>query len=138
MPKKPAKETKTLTPAKKPAKAVRKTTVAATTVPAVKAVEPKPVLKPVQEKPIVTTVSASFDVGFGNTLFIRGEGPGLSWDKGVPLENLTADKWSIAFRAPAGPITFKFLINDEVWSGGEDYVVAPGSSSEFTPIFPNW
>jgi hypothetical protein len=31
----------------------------------------------------VTTIEAKIDVGFGNNLFVRGEGPGLSWEKGT-------------------------------------------------------
>src|SRR5579872_5239985 len=31
------------------------------------------------------TIEAKIDVGFGNTLYLRGEGPGLSWTQGVPL-----------------------------------------------------
>src|SRR3954466_1312984 len=36
------------------------------------------------EKP-VTTIQAKVDVGFGNTLTIRGQGQGLSWDQGQPM-----------------------------------------------------
>jgi hypothetical protein len=154
MTKKPAKETKALTPAKKPAKTVRKTAVAAAPAakaapapiapaPAAPVAAPAPVAKPVAPKPVApkvvtTTISASFDVGFGNQLHIRGEGPGLSWDKGVALENVKADKWSITVREATKPIVFKLLINDEVWSGGEDYVLAPGGTAELTPTFPGW
>jgi hypothetical protein len=67
--KKTTKVTKALTPAKKPAKAVVKTT-------------PVPAAK-VAPTTVVTTISASFDVGFGNALYVRGEGAGLSWDKGL-------------------------------------------------------
>lgn len=146
MTKKPAKETKALTPAKKTAKTVRKTTVAAA--PAAKAapapaapapVAPAaPVAKPAAPKVVTATISASFDVGFGNSLYLRGEGPGLSWDKGVALENVKADKWSIALPGATKPVVFKLLINDEVWSGGEDYVLAPGGTAELTPTFPGW
>src|SRR4030095_613806 len=33
----------------------------------------------------VTILEAKIDVGYGNTLFIRGEGPGLSWAQGTPM-----------------------------------------------------
>src|ERR1022692_3344174 len=32
-------------------------------------------------------------IGIGNRLFIRGNGPGLSWDKGVPLTFVSIGKW---------------------------------------------
>src|SRR5688572_5617630 len=63
---------------------------------AVKAVAPKPVVASREDKamvqvyagtagigrPVVTTITARVDVGFGNALFLRGEGAGLSWNKG--------------------------------------------------------
>jgi hypothetical protein len=115
------KVTKTLTPAKKPAKSVRKT-------PPVPAVEVKPTV-------VVTTISASVDVGFGNALYVRGEGPGLSWEKGLRMECVADDRWSLALGESSRPFVFKFLINDETWSIGDDYTVAPGSSITLTPAF---
>lgn len=84
-----------------------------------------------------TTIVAQLDVGFGNQLFIRGEGPGLSWEKGVPLENLAADRWQIVLEGVGAPVTFKFLVNDDPtkWSLGEDYVVSPGSTLALVPAF---
>ena len=37
-------------------------------------------------KPV--TIEAKIDVGFGNALYMRGEGLGLSWTQGVPLTKL--------------------------------------------------
>jgi len=119
--KKTTKETKTLTPAKKTAKPARK----ATPVTAVQ----------VQPAPVVTTISANFDVGFGNALYIRGEGPGLSWDKGLRMECLADDRWSLTFAESSRPLVFKFLINDETWSTGVDFTVSPGASVTLTPSF---
>jgi hypothetical protein len=120
--KKTRKTTKALAPAKKPAKTVAPTKSAA---PAVKAAPTA----------VVTTITANFDVGFGNALYLRGDGPGLSWDKGIRLECVADDKWSIALGEAARPFVFKFLINDEVWSTGEDYLVDPGVSVTLTPKF---
>lgn len=40
------------------------------------------------------TVRAHINVGFGNELYIRGEGhPGLSWLKGVKMTARTSDLW---------------------------------------------
>ena len=119
--KKTTKVTKTLTPAKKSAKTVRKTT-------AVPAAKVKPTV-------VVTTISANVDVGFGNGLYVRGEGPGLSWEKGLRMECVSDDRWTIALGEAARPFVFKFLINDETWSLGDDHVVAPGSSITLTPMF---
>ena len=112
-----------------------------------KAVAPKPVapkpaasksapaLKPVAPQPIRTVITAQADVGFGNALFLRGEGRGLSWDQGVALECVADDKWSITLIGAERPVVFKFLINDETWSLGEDARAEPGTSVTFTPRF---
>ena len=85
--------------------------------------------------PVPTVISAQVDVGFGNAVYIRGDGPGLSWDKGVLLDNTGSDHWKISLSKATKPVTFKFLINDEKWNNGEDYVVKAGSEATFTPHF---
>ena len=82
-----------------------------------------------------TAVTAQIDVGFGNTLFIRGEGPGLSWTKGLALKNAGSTEWTISLPRATRPIVFKFLINDEVWSTGEDYQADPGALVVLQPSF---
>ena len=119
--KKTTKVTKTLTPAKKNTKVVRK----APPVPAAK----------VKPSAVVTTISAHIDVGFGNALYVRGEGSGLSWEKGLRMECIADDRWSLSLAESARPFVFKFLINDLTWSVGDDYTVAPGSAATLTPIF---
>ena len=119
--KKTTKVTKALTPAKKTTKTVVKT-------PAVPAAKVVPTA-------VVTTISANIDVGFGNALYIRGEGSGLSWDNGLRMECVADDRWSITLGESARPFVFKFLINDEAWCVGDDYTVAPGSSITLSPVF---
>jgi len=94
-----------------------------------------PTVKKTAPRPVVTTLSARIDVGFGNTLYLRGEGPGLSWERGVVMECAGDDKWTLVLRESDRPLVFKFLVNDEVWSLGEDYVAKPGASAVFTPLF---
>ncbi len=87
-----------------------------------------------ERKRPVTTIEAKVDVGFGNNLFVRGEGPGLSWDRGVPLKCIDPDTWQ--WSVPAGdPLKFKLLLNDAVWAKGEDLVARPGQRLEITPAF---
>jgi len=116
------KSTKTLTPAKKTAKIVKKTTA-------------RPAVKKTVPKVVVTTIAAAIDVGFGNTLYLRGEGPGLNWDEGVAMDCVADDKWSLTIAESARPIVFKFLLNDETWCAGDDFTATPGSSVTLTPEF---
>ena len=99
-----------------------------------KTTPPIPV-KPVSGKRVQTTITALIDIGFGNLLYIRGEGAGLSWDKGTPLDCISDDKWSITLGESARPVVFKFLVNDTSWSSGEDFTIAPGTSISVTPVF---
>jgi hypothetical protein len=121
--KKSSKSKKTPAPAKKPTPIVRKAPV------------PTPVVKKTAPKIIATVISAHLDVGFGNRLYIRGEGPGLSWNKGLAMECVADDRWSLSLPESARPVVFKFVMNDEVWSTGDDYTAAPGVNVILTPTF---
>lgn len=147
--KKPAAKTAAKAPATEKKAAVAKKPVAAKLAavkPAkAKAAKPSiaPAVKPVKASPktkakpasVVTTIVAAIDVGFGNHLTLRGEGPGLSWETGVPLECVGDDRWSITLSETAQPIVCKFLINDLTWCAGEDYTVLPGSTVVLSPVF---
>ena len=91
---------------------------------------------PAKAKKIQTTrIVARVDVGFGNQLYIRGEGGGLSWDSGVIMVNLSPYEWAITTHFPAKEIEFKFLINDELWAEGPNMRVLVGKESVSSPMF---
>jgi hypothetical protein len=81
-----------------------------------------------------TTIEAKIDVGFGNNLFLRGQGAGLSWDHGIPLTCVDGKTWQWSGRAD-DKLTFKLLLNDAVWAKGADLVAAPGQKVEVAPAF---
>ena len=85
--------------------------------------------------PKLTTIIASVDVGYGNELFIRGEGSGLSWDAGTPMTCISSETWSYTTDSATAPIEYKVLINDSIWSEGDNFSVAPGEASEISPSF---
>lgn len=82
-----------------------------------------------------TVINARTDVGFGNTLFIRGDGPGLNWEKGAPLDCIASDHWKIELEAGSRPVVFKLLINDEQWNSGPDYTAEVSSTATVHPEF---
>jgi hypothetical protein len=82
-----------------------------------------------------TKITAQYDVGFGNTLYIRGEGPGLTWDRGLAMDCVADDEWTITISDATVPIVFKFLLNDITWCIGNDYGVDPGGSVTVVPSF---
>jgi hypothetical protein len=125
---------KTPAPAKKAAtakpKAVKKTVV--------KKAPAKPDSKADKKKstaPKTITISAKVDVGFGNTLYLRGEGKDLSWDQGLPMVCVADDEWSLTISKSSKPRIFKFLVNDEQWNLGEDYSLRANQAGSFKPSF---
>jgi hypothetical protein len=75
-------------------------------------------------------------IGIGNRLFIRGEGPGLTWEKGVPLQFVSIGKWRWETTETAATVTFKLYKNDtvECTALGEQ-TIAPGHLTEVTASF---
>ena len=120
-------------PAKKATKKVVAKKVPAKKAPAKKAAAPK--AKIPSKQVVKTSIIARVDVGFGNQLYIRGSGAGLSWDKGLALVNVSSYEWAFASTEAKGDVTFTFLINDEIWAEGENITVAKGGSSISSPVF---
>jgi hypothetical protein len=136
--------------ASKPVQKTRKSGIPEMTAPATAAVTVTAI--PVQQAPIaqpqpkivtptpavakknVTVIDVKADVGYGNAIFVRGQGAGLSWEKGVPLECVDSSTWRWSGEAKDS-LTFKLLINDQVWATGNDLTVAPGEKLEVTPAF---
>lgn len=83
----------------------------------------------------LTRVIVKFDAGWGNQLYIRGIGAGLNWQKGVVMQCVGDDEWLWEQLVPKGDVSFKILLNDQVWSQGEDFVVACGDTIICHPVF---
>ena len=92
----------------------------------------KVAVKKTTSKKSATRVVAKVDLGWGNSLYIRGEGAGLSWDKGVAMSNATNDEWTLDL---SGSAQFKLVRNDCDWSQGDNFVAKAGKSVVVTPIF---
>jgi len=83
------------------------------------------------------TLTARVLIGIGNKPFVRGEGPGLSADKGVPMEFVEIGQWRwVAPKDASGPITLRILKNDEVPAEGDPIVLKPGQTLDVSPVFP--
>ena len=75
-------------------------------------------------------------IGIGNRLFIRGEGPGLSWDKGLPLQFVSIGKWRWETNDATGPVHFKLLKNDDQECAAlGTQSLDPGHQHELTAAF---
>jgi hypothetical protein len=75
-------------------------------------------------------------IGIGNRLFIRGEGPGLSWERGVPLQFVSIGKWRWETAEASAPVVFRLYKNDEIecTALGRRYLT-PGRQQEFQATF---
>lgn len=130
-------------PAAKPAPAAPAAKQAGLSPPSKSTVEPKikapaaPAVAPAVTKPkgARVTIVATVDVGFGNSLYVRGDEPFLNWAKGTALGNISGDRWEIVLTAVDKPFEFKFLINDTSWSTGDNYSVSPGDTVTLSPGF---
>jgi hypothetical protein len=75
-------------------------------------------------------------IGIGNRLFIRGDGPGLNWTKGVPLQFVSIGKWSWETAEAAAPVSFKLYKNDELECAAVGLRrLDPGRQQEITAAF---
>jgi len=75
-------------------------------------------------------------IGIGNRLFIRGEGPGLGWDKGVPLQFVSIGKWRWETADATAPVKFKLYKNDEFeCTALGNQSLEPGHQQEITATF---
>ena len=117
----------------------KKTTKKAVKKAPAKKVAKKAVKKARAKKKIATktTIAARVDVGFGNNLYIRGEGAGLSWDVGILMRNLSPYEWAWETKTADNPIEYKLLINDELWANGENQFAQSDETSITAPTF-NW
>ncbi len=82
-----------------------------------------------------TRLLATAYIGIGNKLFIRGDGPGLSWDRGVPMQFVSIGKWGWFTHDAAGPVRVKLFKNDETAALSGEFTLDPGKHTEVTALF---
>lgn len=75
-------------------------------------------------------------IGIGNKLYIRGEGPGLSWDRGVPLQFVSIGKWRWESADAIAPVQLKLYKNDtQECSNVGNLTIIPGHQHEVSASF---
>lgn len=82
-----------------------------------------------------TTVVANVMIGIGNKPFLRGEGPGLSWDEGVSMNFIEIGKWAWSPPRKNASLTVQVYRNDQDPDKGGKVEVKPGQKLEITPDF---
>jgi len=75
-------------------------------------------------------------IGIGNKLFVRGNGAGLSWDKGVPLQFVSIGKWRWETDEAHLPIAVRLYKNDQVECTSVGMItLEPGRQREIVATF---
>ena len=110
---------------KPPAKTLKKETVACK----------KPSSLNAKKTENTTKVYIQYDVGFDNTLYIRGKGAGLSWNNGIQLKNIDANEWIWETDRQFSTCEFKVLINDSQYEVGSNHSISCGSEMTYNPVF---
>lgn len=80
-------------------------------------------------------MAVDLDLGSDNKLFIRGQGGGLSWQKGQELTRVNPKTWIWSGQGSHERLEFQLLLNDQVWEKGTTHIVEPGNSIELTADF---
>ncbi len=131
----PAKPARKRAP-KKPAPEVKPDTSLSLDITETPAVESAEVHERVRTSDGATRLIVTAYIGIGNRLFIRGEGPGLSWEKGVPLQFVSIGKWRWETGDAAAPVKFKLYKNDDTECAAlGTQSLDPGQQQEVTAAF---
>jgi len=81
-------------------------------------------------------IVAKVNVGWGNSVYIRGEGGCLNWDLGMPMMCSGNDRWVWCCHAEEVPRQFKFLRNDQDWALGDNQIMSGADITICDTTFP--
>ncbi|MEO0054389.1 MAG: hypothetical protein RLZZ50_336 [Verrucomicrobiota bacterium] len=83
-----------------------------------------------------TRLIATAYIGIGNKLFIRGDGPGLRRDKGVPLQFVSIGKWRWESAELLFPVKIRLYKNDQIeCTALGEITLEPGHHHEVNAAF---
>ena len=74
-------------------------------------------------------------IGIGNKPYLRGEGPGLNWDEGVPMNFIEIGKWAWSPSRKNASLTVQLYRNDNDPDQTGKIEVKAGEKIEITPSF---
>ena len=82
-----------------------------------------------------TSVVANVMIGIGNKPYLRGDGPGLNWNQGVPMNFIEIGKWAWSPTRKNASLTVQLYRNDKDPDQSGKIDVKPGEKVEITPTF---
>jgi hypothetical protein len=82
-----------------------------------------------------TRLTVTSYIGIGNKLYLRGEGPGLSQTKGVPLQFVSIGRWRWETDAATAPVICRIYKNDKLEAPTGPLILTPGTEQEVSAAF---
>jgi glycosidase len=84
-----------------------------------------------------TRIRVHYDVGSGNSIYIRGSTSPLSWNSGQQATWTEGNVWTWETTGIGDGSAFEFkpLVNDSTWSQGTNYKIVGGSTADVFPKF---
>ena len=84
-----------------------------------------------------TVITVNALIGIGNTPYLRGNGAGLSQDKGIAMHYVEIGKWQYVMPDLDEPLNFSVLKNDITLPQGEsNFTINAGERKELNLFFP--
>lgn len=83
-----------------------------------------------------TRLYAHAMIGMRNRLYIRGDGPALSWEKGLPMELTGIGEFAWSVDDLEEPIEVTVLLNDRLQAEEGPVRLNPGDALRILPSFP--
>ena len=91
---------------------------------------------PVSENNSSITLIAHLNLDISSTPYVRGEGAGLSWNEGVPMEFIEIGKWEWTVENAVESTSCRIFKDDSLAAKGDDIVIEVGERAEVYPEFP--
>ena len=82
-----------------------------------------------------TRLTVTSYIGIGNKLYLRGEGPGLSATKGVPLQFVSIGRWRWETTEATAPMVCRIYKNDKLEAPNGPITLTPGTEQEVSATF---
>jgi hypothetical protein len=83
-----------------------------------------------------TRVVAHAMVGMRNALYLRDDGPLLSWDRGIRMDLIGIGEFAWTADNLREPIEAAILLNDDLEAEGGPFTLKPGETLQVSPVFP--
>ncbi len=104
-----------------------------------RAVEENTPVEPPKQIPApipTTTIEVKCNVGFGNNLSLVGTGPGMTWNQGIPLKNISSDRWICEIKSDEFKnFEFKIIRNGKDYEQGANHTIECGKKAVIAPSF---